>query len=69
MREDEHRVGIAFNPSNDDRVDQIKRKVSVLIDMIDQIGGLPVPESVSGSQAVQVMRIKALAYAEIERKA
>jgi hypothetical protein len=66
MTKGEYRVGIAFNPSNDDMVGQIKRKAADLIDLIETI---PVPETGSGVQAVEVLRLKALAQTEIESAA
>jgi hypothetical protein len=47
-------------------VGQIKRKAADLIDLIETI---PVPETGSGVQAVEVLRLKALAQTEIESAA
>lgn len=63
MTKGEYRVGIAFNPSNNDMVGQIKRKAADLIDLVDTI---PVPESGDGIRAVEIMRLKALAQTAIE---
>jgi hypothetical protein len=37
MTKGEYRVGIAFNPSNNGIVDQIKQKAAELIDLVDAI--------------------------------
>ena len=66
MTKGEYRVGIAFNPSNDDMVGQIKRKAADLIDLIETI---PVPETGSGVHAVEVLRLKDLAQTAIEHAA
>jgi len=69
MTKGEYRVGIAFNPSNDDMVGQIKRKAADLIDLIETI---PVPDVSSKESAVhsnEVARLKALAQTEIESAA
>lgn len=60
MTKGEYRVGINFNPSNDDLVGRIKRAAADLIDMID---GVPSNESPERS------RLKALAQTEIESAA
>jgi hypothetical protein len=52
----EYRVGINFNPSNDDAVGQIKRRAADLIDYINQLP-TDVPEA---------GRLKALALTAIE---
>jgi hypothetical protein len=63
----EYRVGINFNPSNDDMVGQIKRKAADLIDLIEAI---PTPEPVSlDMQFAEIKRLKALAQTEIESAA
>lgn len=59
MTKGEYRVGIAFNPSNDDLVGQIKRQAADLIDLIESI------PSGSGERA----RLKALAQTEVESAA
>jgi hypothetical protein len=58
----EYRVGISFNPSNDDMVSQIKQKAAELIDLIDSI------EELKGTltQTGEVIRLKAQAQREIE---
>jgi acetolactate synthase small subunit len=57
MTKGKYRVGITFNPSNDDMVGQIKRKAADLIELITLIDGADSPE---------IARIKALAQTEIE---
>lgn len=66
MTKGEYRVGIAFNPSNDDMVGQIKRKAADLIDLIETI---PVALIANEDQHQEVKRLKALAQAEIESAA
>ena len=69
MTKGEYRVGIAFNPSNDDMVGQIKRRAADLIDLIDDI---PVPSVDSQDSAMhsnEVARLRALAQTEIESAA
>lgn len=62
MTKGEFRVGISFNPSNDDMVGQIKRKAADLIDLIEQIED---GES-RGNASGEVRRLKALAQTQIE---
>lgn len=59
----EYRVGINFNPSNDDLVGQIKRKAADLIDLIDTIA---IPSGDDFDHATEVMRAKAMAQTNIE---
>lgn len=69
MTKGEYRVGINFNPSNEDVVGQIKRAAADLIDLID---GIPVPAVDSTESAIhsnEVGRLKALAQTEIESAA
>jgi hypothetical protein len=66
MTKGEYRVGIAFNPSNDDMVGQIKRKAADLIDLIETI---PVALIANEDQHQEVKRLKALAQTEIESAA
>lgn len=66
MTKGEYRVGITFNPSNDDIVSQIKRQAADLIDLIETI---PVPKVDSVDTAFysnEVARLKALAMTDIE---
>lgn len=65
----EYRVGINFNPSNDDLVGQIKRKAADLIDLIDTIP-TRVADQHGGEaddiRAAERGRLKALAQTHIE---
>lgn len=69
MNKGEYRVGIAFNPSNDDMVGQIKRKAADLIDLIDSIAVPTVSSQGSAVHSNEVSRLKALAQTEIESAA
>jgi acetolactate synthase small subunit len=60
MTKGEYRVGITFNPSNDDMVGQIKRQAADFIDLITLI---------DGTENTEVARLKALAQTEIESAA
>lgn len=64
MTKGEYRVGIAFNPSKDDMVGQIKRKAADLIDLIETIN-----TDGETDQYIEVSRLKALAQTEIESAA
>lgn len=65
MTKGEYRVGIAFNPSNDDMVGRIKRAAADLIDLVESIKA-----STDGHDtAVEVIRLKSLAQTEIESAA
>jgi len=68
MTKGEYRVGINFNPSNDDMVGQIKRKAADLIDLIEVIGmdGIAPGGIVTNPE---VARLKALAQTAIEEAA
>lgn len=69
MTKGEYRVGITFNPSNDDTVGKIKRAAADLIDLIetipnriaDQHGG-----ETDDVRAAERGRLKALAQTHIE---
>lgn len=73
MTKGEYRVGINFNPSNDDTVSKIKRAAADLIDLID---GIPVPDwpdDLSAEEDIrmdmwdnEVRRLRALAQTHIE---
>ena len=68
MTKGEYRVGIAFNPSKDDMVNQIKRKAADLIDLIETI---PFPEyaddeEIDGTHISEIGRLKALAQTHVE---
>ena len=74
MTKGEYRVGINFNPSNDDMVGKIKRAAADLIDLIETIELPTHPDEVAGevylsSQAAEIKRLKALAQTEIESAA
>ncbi len=60
----EYRVGIAFNPSGDDLVTQIKRQAADLIDLIETI-----PSDRTSDVGNERGRLKALAQTEIESAA
>jgi len=60
----DYRVGINFNPSNDDMVGNIKRAAADLIDLIESITA-----SNGGDQYNEVTRLKALAQTDIESAA
>lgn len=59
MTKGEYRVGITFNPSNDDTVGRIKRAAADLIDLIE---GIP-------ADTEDRPRLKALAQTAIEEGA
>jgi hypothetical protein len=61
MTKGEYRVGINFNPSDDDLVGQIKRQAADLIDLIDSI-----PEPKDQQWGVEIVRLKAQAQRELE---
>jgi hypothetical protein len=65
MTKGEYRVGINFNPSNDDMVGKIKRQAADLIDLIETIPGAEMRD-LRGSE---VGRLKALAQTDIESAA
>jgi hypothetical protein len=67
MTKGEYRVGINFNPSNDDRVAKIKRAAADLIDLIDSIPG--VQTRMDDVHGREVSRLKALAQTDIESAA
>ncbi len=62
MTKGEYRVGINFNPSNDDTVGKIKRAAADLIDLIDTIPGAEVRDL----RGAEVGRLKALAQTNVE---
>ena len=57
MTKGEYRVGITFNPSNDDTVGKIKRAAADLIDLI---------ETIEASAPSDIPRLKSLAQTAIE---
>ena len=67
MTKGEYRVGIDFNPSNDDTVGKIKRAAADLIDLIETIpSNLGVESEAQAIQQNEVYRLKALAQTHIE---
>lgn len=69
MTKGEYRVGINFNPSNDDMVGQIKRKAADLIDLIGTIPSHGTQDTNTAGEFSEVSRLKALAQTEIESAA
>ena len=74
MTNGEWRVGVNFNPSGNDNVDNIKRAAADLIDMIDTIPPVPVRGLAHQSDETkqwegEVLRLKALAKTAIEEGA
>jgi hypothetical protein len=63
MTKGEYRVGINFNPSNDDMVSKIKRAAADLIDLIDDIERHPAQLDMRFSE---INRLKALAQTHVE---
>ena len=61
MTKGEYRVGLNFNPSDDDLVGQIKRQAADLIDLIDTI-----PEPKDAQWGGEIVRLKAQAQRELE---
>ncbi len=67
MTKGEYRVGINFNPSNDDAVGKIKRAAADLIDLIEnEIPMKGVGSHAEGIQQSEVQRLKSLAQSAIE---
>lgn len=62
MTKGEYRVGINFNPSNNDAVGNIKRQAADLIDLIESIPG----DAVRDLRGSEVGRLKALAQTHVE---
>lgn len=69
MTKGEYRVGIAFNPSNDDMVARIKRAAAELIDLIDGIDTEVNDLRADNTRVSEVARLKALAQTAIEEGA
>lgn len=65
MTKGEYRVGITFNPSNDDMVGKIKRAAADLIDLIESVEA----DSMNPVRDAERGRLKALAQTEIESAA
>jgi hypothetical protein len=66
MTKGEYRVGITFNPSNDDTVGKVKRAAANLIDLIDDIERHPAHLDMRFNE---INRLKALAQTAIEEGA
>jgi hypothetical protein len=69
MTKGEYRVGINFNPSDDDMVGKIKRAAADMIDLIDTISIPSVSDGCSATHSNEVARLRALAQTEIENAA
>lgn len=74
--EGEYRVGISFNPSNDDMVGRIKRAAADFIDLIESIPMPYVDDDADDSvfsnmmgHLGEVQRLKALAQTAVEEGA
>lgn len=67
MTKGEYRVGINFNPSQDDTVSQIKAVAAALIDLIEEIPPT-LTESLDAHYG-EVKRLKALAQTDVESAA
>ena len=66
MSKGEYRVGITFNPSNDDMVGKIKRAAADLIDLIE---GIVPPDWSEDPLHAEISRLKALAQTAVEEAA
>ena len=69
MTKGEYRVGIDFNPSNDDTVGKIKRAAADLIDLIESVESHRPALDAEGSEwsrANEIARLKSLAQTHIE---
>jgi hypothetical protein len=62
----EYRVGISFNPSQDDAVSRIKRAAADLIDMIEDIAVPPASGDPGAIRSAEICRLKSLAQTAIE---
>lgn len=63
MTKGEYRVGITFNPSNDDMVGRIKRAAADLIDLIEGV------DAHKDGPNTEVMRLKSIAQTDVESAA
>ena len=63
MTKGEYRVGINFNPANDDMVSKIKRAAADLIDLIESV------LAQTADSVPETQRLKALAQTEVESAA
>lgn len=73
MTKGQYRVGITFNPSNDDMVGKIKRAAADLIDLIETIPVPEWPDDLTVEEDIrmdkwdnEVRRLRALAQTAIE---
>jgi len=69
MTTGEYRVGIDFNPSNDDMVGKIKRAAADLIDLVEEVEVPIAVDEMKGYHAREVSRLKARAMTDIENAA
>ena len=73
MTKGEYRVGVTFNPSNDDMVGKIKRAAADLIDLIEGIIDITdYPQKVTDAEwerDQEVRRLKVMAMTAIEEGA
>jgi len=70
MTKGEYRVGITFNPSQDDTVARIKRAAADLIDLIETIpSNLGVENEAQAIRQDEVRRLRALAQTAVEEAA
>lgn len=60
MTEGEYRVGINFNPSQDDTVGRIKRLAADLIDLVETV------DAHKDGPNTEILRLKSLAQTQIE---
>jgi len=73
MTKGEYRVGINFNPSNDDMVGKIKRAAADLIDLIEAIPMPEVADDMTDAEwaktmdhTSEIVRLKSLAQNHVE---
>lgn len=60
MAKGEYRVGINFNPSNNDTVSKIKQMAAEMIDLVEEINAH------ADGPHTEVMRLKSIAQTHIE---
>jgi len=63
MTKGEYRIGIDFNPSNDDTVNKIKRAAADLFDLIDSVDETPDKDK---NRTAEIIRAKAQALRYVE---
>ncbi len=66
MTKGEYRVGITFNPSNNNKVQEIKLHAANLIDLIE---GIVPPDWSEDPLHAEISRLKALAQTAVEEAA